>query len=693
MNFNTFVELLDNAEFLLILVVIYEFSSIFLRRFKKYHWLIRGFLIGLIGIAIMSVPYEFTSGLVFDTRSILLSATALIFSTGTLIVSAVIMILYRVYMGGVGALTGVLVITSTSIIGYFWKKYILNISDRHKWLNIYFFGVITHIGMLLCMFALPFETAINTLKELSIPVMLIYPFVTVFISMLLLSQITRDANAQKIIEAEQRYRNLFENKHTVMFIVDPETSTIIDANAAAVQTYGYTKDEFKRMSISTLNTLSPDEIKKAMQDSKDLRRNSFIFKHRRKDGSIMDVEVVSGPINFDKKIYLYSIVIDVTERVQALKALENSEKRFKVVVENAPDAIFIQSNKRFAFINNAALKLFNAESPEQLLYTWIMDRIHPDYRKSVEDRLYRLNTLKEDVEAVEEVFLTIDNKPIDVEAIAVPIVIDNTDGAMVFARDISERKQLERNKIEWDMKIQQQQKLEAIGTLAGGVAHEINNPINGIINYAQLIVDDTQSESSKKYAEAIIQESERISEIVRNLLQFSRQEKQSHSYASVYDIINRTISLMNSMLKKDQIILELNIDENLPETKCRSQQIQQVLMNLLTNAKDALNEKYPNFDENKKIILSCKFSEHDNRRWINLSVKDFGNGIPLENREKIFEPFFSTKPKNLGTGLGLSISHGIVHDHHGTIQIDTVEGQYCEFIVELPVDNGWEVIS
>ncbi len=693
MNFNTFIELLDNAEFLLILVVIYEFSSIFLRRFKKYHWLIRGFLVGFIGIAIMSVPYEFTSGLVFDTRSILLSATALLFSTGTLIVSAVIMILYRIYMGGVGALTGVLVITSTSIIGYLWKEHILNISERHKWLNIYIFGVVTHVAMLLCMFALPFDTAISTLKELSIPVMIIYPLVTVFICMLLLSQIARDENAQKIIEAEQRYRNLFENKHTVMFIVDPETSNIIDANAAAVQTYGYTKDEFKRMSVGALNTLTADEIKKAMQDTKDFRRNSFIFKHRRKDGSIMDVEVVSGPINFDKKVYLYSIVIDITERVQALKALENSEKRFKVVVENAPDAIFIQSNKRFAFLNNAALKLFKVETQEQLLYTWIMDRIHPDYRKSVEDRLYRLNTLKEDVEAVEEVFLTIDNKPIDVEAIAVPIVIDNAEGAMVFVRDISERKQLERNKIEWDIKIQQQQKLEAIGTLAGGVAHEINNPINGIINYAQLIVDDTQSESSKKYAEAIIQESERISEIVRNLLQFSRQEKQSHSYASVYDIINRTVSLMNSMLKKDQIILELNVDENLPEMKCRSQQIQQVLMNLLTNAKDALNEKYPNFDENKKIVLSCEFVEHDNRRWINLSVKDFGNGITQENLEKIFEPFFSTKPKNLGTGLGLSISHGIINDHHGTIKIDTKEGQYCEFIVELPVDNGWEVIS
>jgi signal transduction histidine kinase len=147
------------------------------------------------------------------------------------------------------------------------------------------------------------------------------------------------------------------------------------------------------------------------------------------------------------------------------------------------------------------------------------------------------------------------------------------------------------------------------------------------------------------------------------------------------------------MLKKEQIVLELNIEENLPETKCRSQQIQQVLMNLLTNAKDALNEKYPNFDVNKKIILSCNFLEHDNRRWIKLSVKDFGNGVSEDIREKIFEPFFSTKPKNLGTGLGLSISHGIIHDHHGTIKIDTVDGQYSEFIVEIPVDNGWEIES
>lgn len=691
MNLRTFLALLDNAEFLLILVVIYEFSSIFLRRLSHLQWLIKGLLIGLIGIIIMSVPYEFKSGLVFDTRSILLSSTALIFPTSTLIVSALMMVLYRIYIGGVGALTGVLVIISTSLIGYLWKKYLLNKYHKHKWINIYVFGVTTHLAMLILMFTLPKEIAFTLLSEISIPVMLIYPIATVLLSVLLLSQITRDSSVKKVIEAELKYRNLFENKHTIMFIIDPETTQIIDANVAAIQTYGYSKEEFINMKISSLNTMSEDAIKKAMNETKDLRKNSFIFKHRKKDGSMIDVEVFSGPINFDQKVYLYSIVVDITDRIRMDKELESSEMRFRLVVDNAPDAIFIQTNHRFAFLNNAALKLFKADSQEQLLYTWVMDRFHPDFHDSIKERIKRLNDKEESVEAVEEVFLTIDNEPVDVEAIAVPIVFEGAHGAMVFARDISERKQLEKNKAEWDLKIRQQQKLEAIGTLAGGVAHEINNPINGIINYAQLIVDDAQSEMSIQYAHSIIQESERISEIVRNLLQFSRQEKQSHSYANVYDIINRTVSLLGSMLKKDQIILEIEIDDELPDTKCRSQQIQQVLMNLLTNARDALNEKYPNFNENKRIKVSGKCIEHDARRWIRISVKDNGNGVSKEILEKIFEPFFSTKPKNLGTGLGLSISHGIIKDHHGSITITTEEGNYCEFIVEIPVDNGWEL--
>jgi signal transduction histidine kinase len=265
-------------------------------------------------------------------------------------------------------------------------------------------------------------------------------------------------------------------------------------------------------------------------------------------------------------------------------------------------------------------------------------------------------------------------------------------GDLVFARDITEKKRHQQIEQELEAQLRQQQKLEAIGTLAGGVAHEINNPLNGIMNYAQLILDASDKDSnSAVYSSENIHETERISVIVKNLLQFSRHEKQSHSYASIYDIINQTISLVNTIIKKDQIKLDMQLDENLPDIKCRSQQIQQVIMNLLTNARDALNEKYPEYNENKIILLSCTAYQSEGRRWLRLSVHDNGVGIPQELKDRIYEPFFSTKPKETGTGLGLSISYGIISEHHGKITFESEVGKYTTFILDLPVDNGWSL--
>lgn len=439
MNFDTFLALLDNAEFLLILVVIYEISSIFLMRFKKISILIKGIVIGLIGIIIMSVPYEFSSGLVFDTRSILLSSTAIIFSNTTLFISAIMMILYRIYMGGIGALPGVLVIISVTLIGFLWKKFVFHKTQKHKWVSIYIYGLITHIAMLLCMFALPYDIAISTLKEISYPVLIIYPIVTLLLTGLLIYQMERDSTSLRIKEAEERYRNLFENKHTVMFIVDPNTSLIVDANQAATDQYGYTKEEFINMKLSSLNTLNDREIRRAVQEAKDMDRNSFVFKHRKKDGTIIDVEVVSGPINFDGKIFLYSIVIDITARVKALQALENSESRFRLVVDNAPDAIFILSNFRFSFLNNAALQLFKAESQEEILYTWVLDRLHSDSRDKVKQRIEELNLSNGQIIELNERLITINNESIDVKLTLVPILFEGIQAALVFVRDISDK--------------------------------------------------------------------------------------------------------------------------------------------------------------------------------------------------------------------------------------------------------------
>ncbi len=235
-----------------------------------------------------------------------------------------------------------------------------------------------------------------------------------------------------------------------------------------------------------------------------------------------------------------------------------------------------------------------------------------------------------------------------------------------------------------------QQKLESIGTLASGVAHEINNPINGVLNYGQIILDNyPNDEALRDYANEIIRETNRVAIIVRNLLQFSRDEKQRHSYANIEDIINSTASLIRTIIQREQITLDIDIPRNLPQVKCRSQQIQQVIMNLLTNARDALNEKYKKFDANKLIQLSCEQFIKEDRNWIRVIVEDHGNGIPESIQDRILDPFFTTKSRDKGTGLGLSISYGIVEEHHGKLSLESKAGEYTKFYLDLPCDNGW----
>lgn len=254
---------------------------------------------------------------------------------------------------------------------------------------------------------------------------------------------------------------------------------------------------------------------------------------------------------------------------------------------------------------------------------------------------------------------------------------------LVFLVD-KKTKQIE----EINVQLRTSQKLEAIGTLASGVAHEINNPINGILNYGQVILDtDTKDDNIKEYAEEIIRESNRIAEIVKNLLSFSRNGKENYSYVHIEDILSQTIKLIKTVLIHDRIELNISIAENLTKIKCHSQQIRQVLLNLLLNSQDALNEKFPIYNENKIINIRCTQMDRDGQKWLKVTIEDFGSGIPENVKDKIFDPFFTTKERNKGTGLGLSISYGIVKDHNGKLEIESEVNNYTKFTLLLPVET------
>ncbi len=249
----------------------------------------------------------------------------------------------------------------------------------------------------------------------------------------------------------------------------------------------------------------------------------------------------------------------------------------------------------------------------------------------------------------------------------------------------AELKRAEQDKEDLEIQLRQKQKLASMGTLARGVAHEINNPINGIMNFAQLIVDGLpEGHKLRDYAAEIIAEGERVADVTRNLLAFARGERQTASPARMTDIVENTLSLITALLRHDQIDLIADVPRDLPRVRCRSQQMQQVLMSLLTNARDALNERYPGYDRDKLIRISaCAFDKGDGQ-WVRVTVEDHGVGIPIELQNRLFDPFFTTKKSSGGTGLGLSVGHSIVTDHDGELRVESEPGVGSRFHLELP---------
>jgi PAS domain S-box-containing protein len=268
-----------------------------------------------------------------------------------------------------------------------------------------------------------------------------------------------------------------------------------------------------------------------------------------------------------------------------------------------------------------------------------------------------------------------------------PIVVDGRiERAILVATDISDRKQAERQREHFEGQRRQQQRLESIGTLASGVAHEINNPVQGIMNYAELIAGaEDASDDIREFAGEIEIETRRVTTIVRNLLAFSRQELSEASEAvALADIVNGTLSLVRSVMRKDHISLDIDVPIDLPRVYCRSQQIQQVIMNLLTNARDALNSYRPGYQEDKCIRICGDAFEHEGATWVRLSVEDRGGGVPDDVVAQIFDPFFTTKGRDKGTGLGLSVSHGIISEHGGRLVLDNRPREGARFSIELP---------
>jgi len=250
--------------------------------------------------------------------------------------------------------------------------------------------------------------------------------------------------------------------------------------------------------------------------------------------------------------------------------------------------------------------------------------------------------------------------------------------------DITEQKLRERDRKASEEQMRRQQHLESIGTLASGIAHEINNPLTGIINYAQIIYDRLSDETLKGFARGIIEEGERVAGIIRNLLTFSRQEQEGMALARMSEIVQTALLLVDNLIHKDMINLTVIVPEDLPKINCHRQQITQVIVNLIMNARDALNAKFSDYDEEKLIEIKSQIIQREDQCWLRTEILDHGIGIEEDTSGSIFDPFFTTKPRTDRSGLGLSVCYGIIRDHGGEIFMETEPGKYTRVHFDLP---------
>ncbi|MCD6418908.1 PAS domain S-box protein, partial [bacterium] len=372
----------------------------------------------------------------------------------------------------------------------------------------------------------------------------------------------------------------------------------------------------------------------------------------------------------------------------AVKKLAESERMYRLLFDNAPIGIIIHDGENFIIANPQAAKSLGYESPQQLIGKPVMDIIAPESAVSARARINKLLTEKKSLPSIEETLVRKDGEKIIAEMISKPIEFMGKTAVLVLATDVTEKIKSENERKALEEKLMQVQKLEAIGRLAGGIAHEFNNLLNGIIGYAELLRENISvSDPNFRYAEQILKTGLDAAKLTRQILSFSRKDTIDIEPFSANDAVLEIVEILSKTVpRKIEIITELADDE--PIAIGDLTRMEQVLMNLCVNSCDAM----PN---GGKLVISTENISIDSKNmadykgvspgnYVLFTVKDNGRGMDEETIEHIFDPFFTTKEPGKGTGLGLSIVYNVVSEHNGHITVESKPGAGTTIRVFIP---------
>ena len=499
----------------------------------------------------------------------------------------------------------------------------------------------------------------------------------------------RDITARKKYErdlkdSEERLRNLFERVRHGLFISSKE-GKFLDCNQALFEMLDYSRKE-ECLSIDlTENLYANPEDRKTFQEK--IERDGYVkdmeVEFKRKDGSKITVLLTGYPMRDAKGdiVGYEGINLDITERKRIEEERRETNEFFRNLIESSVDGIIATDMKGNIFIFNKGAEDLTGYSASEVIGKLHITELYPKgMAKEIMENLRSPD--HGGVGKLTPLQLTVLNKageqvPIQLSAALIYDRSHKEVATVGIFTDLRPRLQMEKELEETHLQLVSSEKMASLGKLAAGIAHEINNPLGGILIYSSLLMEDLPPDDPKRHdLERIVQETSRCKEIVKSLLEFARQTEPKKESVDINRAITDGLFFLENQALFHNIRITKRLDPSLPLIIGNAGQLKQVFTNIIINAAEAMRGTGE---------LTITTLSSPNRNSVFVEFTDTGEGIPEENFSRIFEPFFTTKDVGKGTGLGLATSYGIVESHGGKIGVKSKVGEGSTFTMELPV--------
>jgi PAS domain S-box-containing protein len=507
--------------------------------------------------------------------------------------------------------------------------------------------------------------------------------------------VSRDITERKKMEEEVlRLSDAVRMSKDGIAITDLE-GRIIEVNEATLKLHGIDnrEDLIGRLALELIAPEDREMVTEKMTTALAEGGLPYILEYHciKNDGSTFLCEATISEVK-DKKgehTGYMAVVRDITERKRMEEALKQSEQSYRVLLESTHDSIIVVDAETFkiTFGNRRASMMFGLDPILQDgVGMNLIDFVHPEDREIaikgfVEDLYQQERRRRYDVRAK-----TLDGREIWVSALGTRIEFQGRVAVLLSLRDVTKDKQMEEEKRRLEEQVQLADRLAAVGELAAGVAHELNNPIAAIKGFAQFLkARKDLDETIRKDLDTIYRESQRAAKITQNLLSFARRHEPEKHSISINDVIENILEMQDHLMKVNNIELGVDLDPDLPKTMADFHQMQQVFMNIVNNAEQAMIEAHGK----GRLLIKTQRSG----KMVQITFADNGPGISEENLKRIFDPFFTTKEVGKGTGLGLSICYGLVEAHGGRIYAKSKLGQGATFVVEMPIVSENQLVA